>query len=80
MPLAAAIRDEQTANARQLVDAEAAIMVPEACLDPSALAGEITRILTNPDAARRMARGALTAGRPDAALALAEMVDRLGGS
>ncbi|MEM9032220.1 MAG: UDP-N-acetylglucosamine--N-acetylmuramyl-(pentapeptide) pyrophosphoryl-undecaprenol N-acetylglucosamine transferase [Pseudomonadota bacterium] len=79
VPFAAAAGDHQTANAHALVEAEAAIMIPESRLDPEALAGEISRILSNPEAARRMARGALSAGRPDAAETLAEMVDRLGG-
>jgi UDP-N-acetylglucosamine--N-acetylmuramyl-(pentapeptide) pyrophosphoryl-undecaprenol N-acetylglucosamine transferase len=79
VPFAAAAGDHQTANAHALVEAEAAILIPEKRLAPEALSGEITRILTNPDAATVMARNALGAGRPDAADRLAEMVDRLGG-
>ncbi|MEM0948512.1 MAG: UDP-N-acetylglucosamine--N-acetylmuramyl-(pentapeptide) pyrophosphoryl-undecaprenol N-acetylglucosamine transferase [Pseudomonadota bacterium] len=79
VPYAAATGDHQTANARQLVEAEAAILIPEKKLAPGALASEITRILTNPQAADTMARNALGAGRPDATDRLVEMVEGLKG-
>ena len=79
VPFAAATADHQTANARQLVEAEAAILIPEKKLAPDALASEITRILTNPQAADVMARNALSAGRPDATERLVEMVEGLKG-
>ena len=74
VPLAAAIRDEQTANARGLVKAGAAILIPESKLDPDSLAAQMISVLSNPDAAVKMAHGALAQGRPDAAEKLAEMV------
>lgn len=77
VPLAAAIRDEQTANARGLVQAEAAILVPESHFTVEALAEQIDGILSNPQAAEHMARAALSVGRPDAAEALAAMVETL---
>ncbi len=80
VPFAAATGDHQTANAHALVEAEAAILIPEKRLAPDALAGEIARILTNPGAADMMARNALSAGVPDAAERLADMVERLGGT
>lgn len=79
VPFAAATGDHQTANAHALVEAEAAILIPERALAPKALAGEITRILTNPQAAETMARNALSAGRPDATGRLVEMVEGLQG-
>ncbi|MEM9343475.1 MAG: undecaprenyldiphospho-muramoylpentapeptide beta-N-acetylglucosaminyltransferase [Pseudomonadota bacterium] len=79
IPYAAAKRDEQTANARTLVDAEAAILIPETRLTPDTLADEITRILSNPQAADQMAQNALSVGRPDAAKRLADMVEDLKG-
>ena len=74
VPLAAAIRDEQTANARGLVEAGAAILIPEAAFTAASLGAHIETILTQPDAARRMAQNALTQGRPDATERLAALV------
>ena len=78
IPLAAAIRDEQTANARGLVDADAAILVPESALDPASLSEQMMTVLTSPDAAKRMAANALTQGIPDATDRLAGLVEQLG--
>jgi UDP-N-acetylglucosamine--N-acetylmuramyl-(pentapeptide) pyrophosphoryl-undecaprenol N-acetylglucosamine transferase len=74
VPLAAALRDEQTANARALVAAEAAVLIPESQFTPEALAEQVDLILTNPEAAERMAAGALSIGIPDAAERLADLV------
>ena len=76
VPLAAAIRDEQTANARGLVDAQAAIMIPESQLTPQVLAEQITLVLNNPTAATKMANAAAKTGKPDATKALAEIVQQ----
>jgi UDP-N-acetylglucosamine--N-acetylmuramyl-(pentapeptide) pyrophosphoryl-undecaprenol N-acetylglucosamine transferase len=77
IPFAAATGDHQTANARGLVDAGAAVMIPESTLDPATLAGHIARILAEPETASRMARAALAQGRPDATERLVEVVERL---
>lgn len=77
IPLAAAIRDEQTSNARGLVEADAAILIPESRLTPGALAEQITMVLGAPDAAVKMAHAALARGRPDATGQLVEMVEAL---
>ncbi len=77
IPFAAATADHQTANARGLVDAGAAILIPEARLTPEALAEQIMLVLDNPQGAEDMARAALSVGRPDAALHLADMVEML---
>jgi UDP-N-acetylglucosamine--N-acetylmuramyl-(pentapeptide) pyrophosphoryl-undecaprenol N-acetylglucosamine transferase len=79
VPFAAATGDHQTANARGLVDAEAAILVPEKALDEDVLGRQITAVLTQPEAALRMARNALAVGRPDATLRLVGLVERLAG-
>jgi UDP-N-acetylglucosamine--N-acetylmuramyl-(pentapeptide) pyrophosphoryl-undecaprenol N-acetylglucosamine transferase len=79
IPYAAATADHQTANARALVEADAAILIPEKRLDPPTLAAQIELILTNPEAAAKMAGRARTAGRPDATERLVELVERLAG-
>ncbi|TMV07918.1 UDP-N-acetylglucosamine--N-acetylmuramyl-(pentapeptide) pyrophosphoryl-undecaprenol N-acetylglucosamine transferase [Ruegeria sediminis] len=77
IPYAVAAGDHQTANARGLVQAGAAIMIPESALDVSSLAEQITTILTNPKAAQTMARAALSVGVPDATERLAALVEGL---
>lgn len=77
VPLAAAIRDEQTANARGLVEAGGAIMIPESRLDSGVLAEQITAVLTNPQAALQMANAALSVGVPDATERLVALVEDL---
>lgn len=74
VPLAAAIRDEQTANARGLVDAGGAILIPETKLTVPVLTEQITLILSNPDAALRMSQAALSVGKPDATERLVSLV------
>ena len=78
IPLAAAIRDEQTANARGLVDAEAAVMIPETRLDPATLCEQILAILTKSGAAQKMAENARSVGIPDAPKLLVDQVEKLG--
>ena len=78
IPLASAIRDEQTANARGLVDADAAILMPESVLDPASLSEQIMTVLTTPDAGKSMSANALEQGKPDAADRLAGLVEQLG--
>jgi UDP-N-acetylglucosamine--N-acetylmuramyl-(pentapeptide) pyrophosphoryl-undecaprenol N-acetylglucosamine transferase len=73
VPLAMAVRDEQTANAKQLVEAGAAIMVPESELHVESLSEQIATVLGDPDAASTMSRAALGCGKPDATQALVEL-------
>lgn len=77
IPLAAAVRDEQTANGQGLVDAGAAVMLQEADLTPETLSEEVHKILSAPDAALQMSIAALSTGKPEAAEALAQMVEDL---
>ena len=77
VPLAAAIRDEQTANGRGLVDAGAAVMLTEIEATPDALTEQIHTILSTPQSAMEMAIAALSVGKPEAAEALAALVETL---
>lgn len=77
IPFAAATGDHQTANARGLVDAGAAILIPENMLTPDTLAAQIEAVLSAPDAALLMSQAAQREGRPDATQTLADMVETL---
>jgi UDP-N-acetylglucosamine--N-acetylmuramyl-(pentapeptide) pyrophosphoryl-undecaprenol N-acetylglucosamine transferase len=77
VPFAAATGDHQTANARGLVDAGAAILIPEKRLELSALAEQIATVLTNPQGAQMMANAALSCGKPEATEELVQMVTAL---
>ncbi|MBM9594603.1 UDP-N-acetylglucosamine--N-acetylmuramyl-(pentapeptide) pyrophosphoryl-undecaprenol N-acetylglucosamine transferase [Roseitranquillus sediminis] len=77
IPFAAAAEDHQTANARGLAKADAAILLPERKADAETLSEQMALILENPDAASRMARAALAQGKPDAAERLADLVEAL---
>lgn len=77
IPYAAATGDHQTANARGLVEAGAAILIPEKALDAATLSGHMAQILSQPGAAERMAANALSHGRPDATDRLVALVEAL---
>ena len=77
IPFAAATADHQTANARGLVDAGAAMLIPESALDPASLSEQILAILTTPGTASKMQQNALAQGLPDAADRLAALVEQL---
>ncbi|MBY5975060.1 UDP-N-acetylglucosamine--N-acetylmuramyl-(pentapeptide) pyrophosphoryl-undecaprenol N-acetylglucosamine transferase [Phaeobacter italicus] len=77
IPFAAAAGDHQSANARGLVDAGAAVLIPESALDVSALSEQISAVLSNPTAATQMANAALQTGIPDATERLVAMVEKL---
>jgi UDP-N-acetylglucosamine--N-acetylmuramyl-(pentapeptide) pyrophosphoryl-undecaprenol N-acetylglucosamine transferase len=79
IPFAAATGDHQTANARGLTEAHAALTRPEASLDAADLAADIAAILTAPERAEQMAASALAQGRPDATIRLASLVEALAG-
>ncbi|MEL7344890.1 MAG: UDP-N-acetylglucosamine--N-acetylmuramyl-(pentapeptide) pyrophosphoryl-undecaprenol N-acetylglucosamine transferase, partial [Pseudomonadota bacterium] len=79
IPYAAATGDHQTFNARGLLDAEAAVLIPEAKLTPESLAEQIIGILTNPEAAERMAANALRLAKPDATDRLVALVEDIAG-
>lgn len=77
VPYAAAAGDHQTANARGLVEAGAAILIPESRLDAGSLAQQIEMVLDNPEGAMQMAHAALAVARPDATDALVQLVEAL---
>lgn len=75
VPLPGAPGDHQTANARALVDADAAVLVPDGELDADRLAAELAALLDDPDRLASMADAARSVGRPDAAEAVARLVE-----
>ncbi|MCE0505357.1 MULTISPECIES: UDP-N-acetylglucosamine--N-acetylmuramyl-(pentapeptide) pyrophosphoryl-undecaprenol N-acetylglucosamine transferase [unclassified Roseivivax] len=77
VPFAAATADHQTANARGLTEAGGAIRIPERRLSVESCAEAIQSVLEHPDGAMQMARAALSTGKPEAAEALAELVEDL---
>ncbi|WP_415184775.1 UDP-N-acetylglucosamine--N-acetylmuramyl-(pentapeptide) pyrophosphoryl-undecaprenol N-acetylglucosamine transferase [Phaeovulum sp.] len=77
IPYAAATGDHQTANARGLVDAGGAIMIPEKLLTVETLRDQVALVLDNPAAARQMATSALGYGIPDATERLVGLVENL---
>ncbi|TCP62394.1 UDP-N-acetylglucosamine-N-acetylmuramylpentapeptide N-acetylglucosamine transferase [Rhodovulum bhavnagarense] len=79
IPFPHATQDHQSANARGLVDAGAAILLPESSLDAARLSDQIATVLAQPEGAVRMARAALSYGKPHAAEALAQIVEALAG-
>ena len=80
VPYAAAAADHQTANARNLADAGAAILVPETELDPAALTEQMQGVLGTVGTALRMRDNALGLAKPDAASHLACAVEQLAGT
>lgn len=79
IPYAAAAADHQSANARGLVEAGAAIVVPESQLNVEALSEQIALILSQPQAAQQMAQSAVAAGKPEATQELVSLVEQLAG-
>ena len=77
VPFAAALGDHQTANARGLAEAGAAIVIPESLLTQETLTENITTILSNAAGATQMATAALSAGKPDATETLVALVEDL---
>ncbi len=77
IPYAAATGDHQSANARPLADAGAAIVLPESVLDAESLTRDIAAILSDAARASEMAEAARALGRPDAARRLYDLVTEL---
>ena len=75
VPLPGAPGDHQTANARALVGAGAAVLVPDAELDADRLGRELDAMISDPGRLERMAAAAASLGRPDAARAVAGVVE-----
>jgi len=75
VPLPIATRDHQTANAVPLVDAGAAVVVPDAEFDTDRLAAELSPLLDAPGRLAAMAAAAHTLAHPDAAQRVAELIE-----
>jgi len=69
----------QTANAKVLARAGAAILLPQKDMNPRRLADLIGRLLHRPALRQQMARRARALGRPQAAVAVAARVAELAG-
>lgn len=76
VPLPGAPGDHQTANARVLAEAGAAVVVADGDLDGSRLAAEIDSLVADPGRLDDMSRAARTAARPDAAEAVVDLIER----
>lgn len=79
VPYPHATDDHQTANAKALTDAGAAWLVPNAKFDTATCTRTLEALLEDPEALKRMARAAHGMARPDAAEALADLAERVGG-
>ena len=77
VPLPSAIDDHQTANARALADAGGAWVMPQPSFTPAALTAKLIELLNDPAALAAAAKNAHTQARPNAAAALADLVEAL---
>lgn len=75
VPLPGAPRDHQTRNAAALVEAGAAVVIPDAECDGPRLAAVLATLLDDPVRLRDMGAAARGLGHPDAAARVAELVD-----
>jgi UDP-N-acetylglucosamine--N-acetylmuramyl-(pentapeptide) pyrophosphoryl-undecaprenol N-acetylglucosamine transferase len=78
VPFAAAADAHQTANARDVVEKGAAVLLPESQLDPDRLVALITGLLDDRPRLARMSVAARKAGRPAAARSIAAELRALG--
>lgn len=75
VPLPGAPGDHQTANARVLARAGAAVLLPDDQCTGERLVAELSPLLDEPDRRTAMAAAAAALGRPDAAAAVADLVE-----
>ena len=74
IPLPTSADDHQTANAKLLADAGAAILTPQSALTPEKLAKLLNDLLTNPVELTQMAHSAKSLSMSDAAVKVADAV------
>jgi UDP-N-acetylglucosamine--N-acetylmuramyl-(pentapeptide) pyrophosphoryl-undecaprenol N-acetylglucosamine transferase len=74
VPYPAARDDHQTANARVLAEAGAAVLVPEAELTPESLTALLAELWYDTERLQRMSRAMSSFARPEAGLVIAERV------
>lgn len=79
IPFPSATDDHQTANAREMMRAGGARMIPQTEFTPETLARQIQAIALNPEALANAAARSLSVGRPHAARDLADLAERVGG-
>lgn len=77
IPFARAADDHQTVNARALTQAGAAWAMSEAEATPAALAGKLAELVADPERLARASDAARTQAHPQAAEALADLVEKL---
>lgn len=80
VPFPGAVDDHQTANARVLVRAGAAVLVPDAELSGARLASEVETLLQDADRLADMRRRSEELARPRATAMLADALRRVAGS
>ncbi len=73
IPFPYAIDDHQTANARYLTEAGAAVLMPQPDLTPHYLAEKLKSLIQAPEQLQTMVRNAHALAKPDAALSVAEI-------
>jgi len=79
VPLPIATRDHQRANAAELVEAGAAVLVGDDELDAGRLVAEVAAVSVEADGLQAMAAAAAACGRPDAAGAVSDLLEQHGG-
>ncbi len=77
VPLAIAMDDHQTGNARTLKDKKAAVILPEKEFNQYALAAPLEALLTNPERLKSMAEAAHGAVKSGASARLADLVEEI---
>ncbi len=75
IPLPGAPGDHQTANARALEAGGGAEVLADSIFDPELFVDTVLRLLSNPSILKSMREGAAHVARPDAAQALADLVE-----
>jgi UDP-N-acetylglucosamine--N-acetylmuramyl-(pentapeptide) pyrophosphoryl-undecaprenol N-acetylglucosamine transferase len=78
IPYPSAVDDHQTTNARYLVDAEAAVLMPQSELTPAKMAGEIRRCIDDRSLVLARAQRARELAKPEATREVADLCLALG--
>jgi len=76
VPLASSLDGDQAQNATQIVESKAGWMVAEKDFNGDTLAAKLTELFNNPAQLEESASAALTLGKPDAAIRLADVVTK----
>jgi UDP-N-acetylglucosamine--N-acetylmuramyl-(pentapeptide) pyrophosphoryl-undecaprenol N-acetylglucosamine transferase len=78
IPLPSATDDHQTANAREMAKAGGARMIAQSKFTAVELAKQMQKLALDPEALANAAARAKALGKPEAAKALADLVERVG--